>query len=64
MRGTAKSDSSDFFYAGAAPDQIRAGVALGEIYLWVENFPNHNGMHVCAMGDGRVTAENLLKTER
>jgi prepilin-type N-terminal cleavage/methylation domain-containing protein len=54
---------SDFFYAGARPEEIRLGNRIGELYLWVERYPYHDGMHVCVMGDGRARAENLLKVD-
>lgn len=61
--GKSKRGDSDFMYAGATPDIFRSGERMGDLYLWVEVMPNHNGLHVCAMGDGRVVAENLLKME-
>lgn len=61
--GESKTGDSDFMYGGANAATIRAGERMGELYLWIEMFPNHNGLHVCAMGDGRVVAENLLKME-
>ena len=61
--GKSKRGDSDFMYAGATGDVFRSGERLGELYLWVEMMRNHNGLHVCAMGDGRVVAENLLKME-
>lgn len=55
--------TSDFMYAGARPEAVKNAERAGELYLWVEKYPYHNGMHVCVMGDGRATAENLLKID-
>lgn len=61
--GKSKRGDSDFMYAGARAETVKTGDRLGELYLWVEKLPNHEGLHVCAMGDGRVTAENLLNMD-
>ncbi len=61
--GESKPGDIDFFYAGAIGDDVRSGVQLGTLYLWVEKYPNHSGMHVCAMGDGRAIAKNFLNLE-
>lgn len=58
--GRSRVGDCDFLYAGAEPTTIQTGDRLGELYLWVEKMPNHNGLHVCAMGDGTVRTENLL----
>lgn len=63
-QGQSELGDSDFFYAGALGSDVRAGEGLGEIYLWVEKYPNHMGMHVCIMGDGAVRGENLLGIEQ
>lgn len=61
--GGSEPGDSDFFYAGAVGEDIRGGERLGEIYLWIEKYPNHMGMHVCVMADGSVRGENLLNIE-
>lgn len=53
----------DFFYAGARPEAILSGEKAGGLYLWVEKFPNHDGIHVCVKGDGRAVGENLMEME-
>lgn len=62
--GNSQKGDCDFFYAGAESAAIVNGERLGELYLWVETYPNHDGSHVCSMGDGTVRVERLLRRGR
>lgn len=61
--GEGNETQSDYMYAGATGEVMSEGDRLGEVYLWVEKFPYHDGLHVCVMADGRVRTENLTVVE-